>query len=228
MYQNLLKRSLSLVQYASDLHLEKGFERTIIPEKPFLLLGGDIGYPNQQSYTKFLHETAYYFDKVFVLSGNHEYDNVHYTKINDIDLQIENICSLRNNLHFLQKKSHLLCPETNLVLAGCTMWSQLPAVKYNYHLDHIKWLTETVENNPENNYMIATHHCPLFENLYVKYHSKIPNYFASDQTELVKKKNIITWIHGHNHLNRDMNIYGKWILSNQYGSYENPLRGYNV
>lgn len=226
MHQHLLKHSLSHIQFVSDLHLEKGFKRIIHPLKPFLILAGDIGYPTQQSYKKFLLEISYYFDKVFVLSGNHEYDNIYSSKIPDIDTRIENICIMRNNLYFLQKKSYLLCPKLNITLTGCTMWSRLPETKHIYHLDHVKWLTETLVKNQNTNHIVATHHCPLFENLYIKYHSNTSKYFATDQSNLVKKTNVLAWIHGHNHLNRNINLYGKWIMSNQYGSYENPLRGY--
>ena len=223
---NLFRKSLSLIQYVSDIHLEKGLSRNIIPRNPYLVLAGDIGYPNQESYKNFLLDMSNYFKKVFIVAGNHEYDIVKPSEIHRVDEQIENICSMRNNLFFLQKKSHVICKENNLLISGCTLWSKLPAIKYKYHLDQVKWLKNTLEDNPENNYIVATHHCPLFENLYIKNHGTIPNYFATDQSELLKMENVLLWIHGHNHLNRDINIHGKWIMSNQYGGYEKPLRGY--
>ena len=64
-----------LLQYVSDLHLEKGFKRNIIPKKPNLILGGDIGYVFKKSYEEFLlYKISPNFEKVFILSGNHEYD----------------------------------------------------------------------------------------------------------------------------------------------------------
>ena len=60
-----------LLQYVSDLHLEKGFKRNIIPKKPNLILGGDIGYVFKKSYEEFLlYKISPNFEKVFILSGN--------------------------------------------------------------------------------------------------------------------------------------------------------------
>jgi hypothetical protein len=218
MYNTLFKRTTSLIQYVSDLHLEKGFKRNIKPLKRYLVLAGDIGYTKQNSYRDFLLDTSFYFDKVFVLSGNHEYDNC--KSIEDVDLQIKNICSMRNNLFFLQKKSYIICDYYNIKLSGCTFWASLPKSKYYLHLDHKKWLENTLNNDKKYNHVIATHHCPLFECL--NKHNTA-NYFATDQTEIVKKDNLIGWIYGHSHINKNINIQNKWIVSNQYGSYEKPL-----
>ena len=75
-----LQRFKFLTQYISDLHLEKNFPRNIKAEKPFLILAGDIGYPFQKSYVDFLQSLSYQFDKVFIITGNHEYDD--FTKPN--------------------------------------------------------------------------------------------------------------------------------------------------
>ena len=62
-----MNRFLNLFQYASDLHLEKGFKRSIIPKKPFLILAGDIGYPRDIEYKNFLYSMSVYFEKILVL-----------------------------------------------------------------------------------------------------------------------------------------------------------------
>ena len=223
---NLITYAQSILQYSSDLHLEKGFRRIIVPKKPNLVLAGDIGYPGDKNYKDLLLETSTSFDKVFVISGNHEYDYVYTPDIHTVDSEIENICNMRDNLFFLQKNQHLLCKKRKLFLAGCTLWAALPMAKYKNHLNHVDWLKNTLKNNIESNYVIATHHCPSFEILRTKTHTNISNYFATDQTELIKSKNVVMWIHGHNHMNRNLNIYGKLLVSNQYGSFESPLRGY--
>ena len=47
-------------QFASDLHLEKGFQnRFINPKAPILILVGDIGNPFDISYKKFLIEKSW-------------------------------------------------------------------------------------------------------------------------------------------------------------------------
>lgn len=220
----LFSRFKSLTQYVSDLHLERGFVRRIKAEKPFLILAGDIGHPRDKNYEQFLHNVSEDFDKVFVLSGNHEYDFVNKTLIKKVDDKIEDVCSKRNNLFFLQKKSHLICKQTNLYVAGCTLWSKLPRSKTELHIEHEEWLKNVIKKNQENNYVIATHHCPLFECIDKKtVVNYLPNYFASDQSEIIKMQNVVAWVHGHSHLNRDIFSHGKWILSKQYGYYRYPL-----
>jgi Icc-related predicted phosphoesterase len=218
---NFLKNS---IQYVSDLHIEKGFKRYVTPQKPFLILAGDIGYPSYVEYKNFLINTSYNFDKVFVISGNHEYDLCNVNRLYEVDDEIENICMLRNNIFYMQKKKYVLCEKEKIVLAGCTFWSKLPKSKYKYHIEHKEWIENTIED--ENNYIIATHHCPLFQCLNRTYDNLIPNYFATNQSNILKKDNVIAWIHGHSHINNDFNIYGKWILSNQYGSFKNPIKNF--
>jgi predicted phosphodiesterase len=216
----------SLFQYASDLHIEKGFKRFIKPSKPYLILAGDIGYPSDIEYKNFLLDTSKFFDKVFVISGNHEYD-LCKNDYNEVDNTIEDICYSKNNLFYLQKKTYKICDEDNLYLTGCTFWSALPKSKFNLHLEHKLWL-ENVLHNENNKYIVATHHCPLFQCINSSFQSLVPNYFATDQTELIKLDNLLTWIHGHSHINKDFNIYGKWIISNQYGSYKNYMKNYKI
>lgn len=218
----MLRRSLSLIQYVSDLHLEKGHPRRIIPSKPNLILAGDIGYPKNQSYRNFLLDMSHQFDKVFVISGNHEYD---FNSRAEED--IENICSQRNNLFYLQKKSHVICRENNLFIAGCTLWATLPRSRYNDHLNHVNWLKKLLLQNENNNYIVATHYCPSL--LCLRNIQRIvPNYFASDQTDIIKMSNMVMWIHGHNHYNNDKIIHGKHIVSNQYGKYAKSLINYKI
>jgi predicted phosphodiesterase len=214
----------STFQFVSDLHLEKGFQnRFINPKAPILILNGDIGNPFDISYQKFLTETSYYFDKVLIISGNHEYGKFHVSKYDDVDLRIHNICSIKNNLIYLQKD---LFTFNNITVAGCTFWSTKPKTKYDLHLDHVKWLTNTLKENIATDFIVATHHCPLYECLHTKYSEKTPDYFASNQSDLIKMNNVKLWIYGHSHNNKKIFLHNKWIVSNQYGSYENPLYGY--
>ena len=219
----LYNKVTKLLRYVSDLHIEKGFNRYLKKtEKPYLLLGGDIGNPYKENYKEFLLSNSQFYDKVFIISGNHEYD--YPNKIDDIELKIRDICSKKNNLFYLQKDVHTLCKKDKIILAGCTLWSPKPISKNIYHLEHIKWITNILEKNINNNYVIATHHAP--HPLCINDYSKTPNYFVSDQTNIIKKSNMICWIYGHTHINRNIYIHNKWLLSNQYGSYKTPLYRY--
>ena len=226
---NLLLKSIFRIQYVSDLHLEKNFNnRSIIAKKPYLILAGDVGYPFENNYKNFLLHMSYIFDKVFIISGNHEYDFLRKDEnINDRDLLINNTCASRNNLFFLQEQTHTICEKDNISIAGCTLWSKLPKSKHEYHLKHKLWLENIIKNNPNNNYIVATHHAPLFECLPSYSLNGTQNYFASDQKDIINNKNLLLWLHGHTHLNKNIIINGLNIVSNQYGSYEFPLKGYN-
>mgnify|MGYP000007494142 CR=1 FL=1 len=104
-----IQRVKDILQIESDLHLEKKFDRKLKAKKPFLLLAGDIGYPFDKDYEDFISESSYFFNKVFVLSGNHEYDSLFYDKINgvrDTENKIKSICDKRNNVFYLQKDTH--------------------------------------------------------------------------------------------------------------------------
>ena len=214
----MLKRIFSLLQYVSDLHLEKGFTRRIKPSKTILVLAGDIGYPKQMSYQNFLLNTSQDFDKVFVLSGNHEYDQEIVSNFHKVDERIENICAMRSNLFYLQKKSFSICTTYNIHLTGCTLWAHLPTSRFHLYLDHVKWLNSIPD---ENNHVIATHHCPF--NIR---EDKVFKYFGSNQSHIIQKTNTLAWIYGHTHLNKNAVLHDKWIVTNQYGSYEKPLLGY--
>jgi len=68
------------IQYISDIHLEllhieeiKSRINKIIPVCPTLILAGDIGNPFHQGYKLFIQEMNNKFEKVFLVSGNHEY-----------------------------------------------------------------------------------------------------------------------------------------------------------
>lgn len=224
MSSKTLPRIMSSIQYISDLHLERSFKRSIRATKPYLILAGDIGYPKEDSYKEFMLDMASSFDKVFIVSGNHEYDHSKPSNYKEIDSRIEDICQMRNNLFFLQKKTYKLCTLDNISLAGCTMWSRKPVSKIQYHYDHVKWLKNTLSDNSNDNYVVVTHHPPIYECINKKYPSRTMDYFGSDQVYLLEKNNVITWIYGHTHYNNSMFRYGKWLLTNQYGNYENPLQ----
>jgi len=222
----LMLKSSSLLQIASDLHLEIGFKRIIKPYKPFLILAGDIGYPSQTIYKDFILDMSSMFDKVFILSGNHEFDTLtNHFDISPIELRIKNICEMRNNLFYLQKTEHTIDEQDNIVLAGCTLFSELPKSKNSYHLDHSKWLQNITEQNK--NYIIATHHCPHISFITKKFRNVAPRYFTSDQSHIFRKDNVFMWIFGHTHDNVNLIKDNTLFTTNQYGKFIYPITNYN-
>lgn len=218
----MLSKSLSLIQYVSDLHLERGYKRFIIPQRPYLVLAGDIGYPSQDSYKNFLFDMSIMFDKVFIVSGNHEFDLLQNPyNLFPIEEQIENICQMRNNLFYLQKQQHII--DKNIVIAGCTLFSKNPKSKYDYHIDHSKWLLNTVNSNKTNQYIIATHHCP---NVSIIKPTLTSNYFISNQEQIYKNNNVFMWIFGHTHQNINIFHENTFFTTNQYGYCNYPIKNY--
>lgn len=227
MNNNLINKTRSILQYASDIHLEKGFKRNITPSKPFLVLNGDIGYPRENSYKHFLLEMSFLFDKVFVLAGNHEFCDRRIS-YDDTEISIKNTCNMRNNLIYLQKSRHLIDEKDNIFIAGCTLFSEFPLSKQPIHINHSKWLADLVTSDKSQNYVIATHHCPHI-NLLLGGNYKFfnPKYFASDQTIVFENRNVFMWIYGHSHYNKEITMKNTLFTTNQYGKFEYPLANYN-
>ncbi|ARF11692.1 metallophosphatase [Klosneuvirus KNV1] len=95
------------LQYISDIHLE---HRQTIPKIPaktnYLALLGDIGHPNKPLYSEFLKYCSKNWDKVFLLSGNHEYEQKKYS-MKDIDHMIQCHVSKYHNISYLNNKKKL-------------------------------------------------------------------------------------------------------------------------
>jgi predicted phosphohydrolase len=112
-------------QMVSDIHLEFPGCVDKLPEipvkAPILALLGDIGYATDDSYHDYLYKQAERFEHVLVVAGNHEYycQPGFYTS-NHV---IEQVCSAKPNLHFLNRKSVVI---GDVVFLGCTLWSLIP------------------------------------------------------------------------------------------------------
>lgn len=224
----LLQKALNLIQYSSDLHLERNFSRIIVPKRPNLVLNGDIGYPNHPSYREFLLNMSDQFDKVFITPGNHEYDNRDYFGL--VDIEIKNICETRNNLFYLNETKFTLCEKDKLEIIGCTLFSPLPKSKINLHFKQKAFLENSLKSNNDSNYIVVTHHCPLKEafNPFFTPTKKQNDYFLCDFSEIIKEKTntIPLWIYGHTHYNNTFLYKNTLFTTNQYGYKESPLHGY--
>jgi len=94
---------------------------SLAPNAPYLALLGDIGYPTANAkYQDLLLAASQKFKKVFVLAGNHEYYNAEYFAVKK---KIQDICSLKDNLIFLDKTSLLV---DGIRVLGTTLWSYVP------------------------------------------------------------------------------------------------------
>lgn len=125
----------------SDIHLElfkdprKYIDQLINPRGDVLLLAGDIGNPTSNIYKSFITEVAKYYNKVFIITGNHEYYQ-RYNRTNheiypkgertfrysmeDIDKITRCVTDDLPNVHFLQRDSFIY---NRVRFLGCTLWS---------------------------------------------------------------------------------------------------------
>ena len=98
---------MNKIKVISDLHLERKigfikFKKNDIGGT--LLLAGDIGSPLHSNYWDFLKYSSDNFEKVFFITGNHEYWNDNNYTMNDINNIIEEKSSEIPNIEFLNNK----------------------------------------------------------------------------------------------------------------------------
>ena len=90
-------------QLISDIHLEKRkYKNNTILEHSVkannLILAGDIGNPLKSNYKEYLKYCSDQHQKVFLITGNHEY---WHNSIEETDKLIQQICSPYKNIYFL-------------------------------------------------------------------------------------------------------------------------------
>lgn len=235
-------------QLISDVHLEMGFYHSIKPKAPYLLLAGDIGYPETQIFRDFIKQCSKKFVKVFYTSGNHEYyqckKNGHKC-IEEIDVIIAEVCAQFENVYYLQNSYY---DFDDLRIVGSTLWSDVDTElmindytsiyksdrdlittsdtvqMYNKNKEYL----ENVIEASQKPVLIMTHHLPSYQMILPIYEtSPYKSHFASDLNYLFKKP-VIGWVCGHSHgFNRQM-INGIKCIINAIGYTSEPRRGASI
>lgn len=218
-------------QYFSDLHLEFYNENHNKIKRMFdiktshadvLLLAGDIGKPTAQSYAMFLNMMSPLFEKVFVITGNHEYYNTKLS-MSEVDLLCREVCRTlpSQNTVFLQNDFNQL--NEYIDIYGGTFWSYIPNDKKQYIAENIndyKYImnfepnhsnslhekaVDTLENylthkNKLKKTVVMSHHLPakhLIDPCF-KHMNNMNHAFASN-ISCANDKSIVAWVYGHTH-----------------------------
>ncbi len=125
------------IQYVSDIHLE--FHNKIPNIEPIgdvLVLAGDIGYPFSGLYSQLLIDVNNKFNRVYIITGNHEFYNYGKNKGKSMDEIISQIYSIidtykLSNVKFLYQSSDDYQTENELVrFVGCTLWTKIKNPMY--------------------------------------------------------------------------------------------------
>jgi predicted phosphodiesterase len=196
-------------------------------DSDFLMLAGDIGKPGSSSYATFLREVAPYYDKVFVITGNHEYYRMPFANMNDLDDKCREICAAAgDNVVFLQNERYDICDW--LSVYGGTFWTDIPVAKrsiiessindYTHipgltanmtsalHAKTVNDLEREIENaEPTREWVVMSHHMPsmiLIDDKYKTPSAMDINYAFASDINIAKDHRIRVWVYGHTHMPR--------------------------
>ncbi len=123
------------IQYISDCHLEFygddiDVENFVTPCAPYLAIIGDLGYPGEKNFYNFLLQCSKLYEKVFYVSGNHEYytcKNMDLPTMDELETTIDNICKSIPNVYRLNNSEYSLSDD--VVIFGMTLWSYISESK---------------------------------------------------------------------------------------------------
>ncbi len=200
-------KHLFSLQYISDIHLEKHSSFPLIkPKSNYLALLGDIGHPRKSLYNDFLKYCSINWNKVFLISGNHE----HYGSGMSTDTDINNIVFKYNNVYYLNNSTFIL---DNYLILGTTLWYKPLGNERNFkEIDkkHDNSLTFLRNNlNSSKNIIVLSHYLPSYKLIVPKYHTafyKPLQYRYATDLEYMIKPPIKAWLCGHSHSQINMNI----------------------
>jgi hypothetical protein len=178
-------------QYFSDLHLERKWKLPKIPQvADRLCLAGDIGYPDSELYQEFFKECSERYEHVFVVDGNHEWDN---------GTPCPKRFSGLKNVHLLNN-SHV--EHNDYVIIGTTLWTE--TVRCWEHAKALDYLTVTFKQFEHKPVIMISHHLPtwhLIAKHYQTQHSEQTLYrYASHMDYFFHRTEAPRlWICGHSH-----------------------------
>lgn len=233
------------IQYASDLHLEFRDNWRFLKENPLhpvgdiLILAGDIGYLNDDNYSKhpFWDWASENYSRVLVVIGNHEL----YKYYDLAEMPQGLVCSIRNNVNAYYNEVIRL-DDTDIIFS--TLWAKIPLeeayptergvadfhrILYNgerltwnkFNNEHEKCLAfiqKSVESSMAKHIIVVTHHVPSFRLSSPDFAgSTINGAFTVELEDYIQTNRVDYWIYGHSHRNIDKQIGHTQCITNQLG-----------
>jgi len=233
------------IQYASDLHLEFSDNTRYLKQNPLkpvgdiLILAGDIGYLNDDNYSKhpFWDWVSDNYRQVIVAVGNHEL----YKYYDLAKMPHGLVCSIRDNVKCYYDA---VVRVENIDFIISTLWAKIrledayltehyvsdfrrilyndePLTWDNFNREHDKCLNfiqNEVAKSTAEHIVVVTHHVPSFQLASTDFTgSKINGAFTVELEEYIKHSPIEYWIYGHSHRNIDKIIGNTKCVTNQLG-----------
>jgi len=233
------------IQYASDLHLEFSDNSRYLKSNPLkpvgdiLVLAGDIGYLNDDNFSKhpFWDYVSENFKQVIVAIGNHEL----YKYYDLAQMPQGLVCAIRDNVKYYY---NAVVQIENIDLIISTLWAKIPLEEayiaergvsdfhrilyngeplafdnFNREHDHcFQFIQNAVSKSSAKHIVVVTHHVPSFQLASPDFAgSKINGAFTVELEQYIESSPIEYWIYGHSHRNIDKVIGKTKCVSNQLG-----------
>lgn len=233
------------IQYASDLHLEFSDNSNYLKRNPLkpvgdiLVLAGDIGYLNDDNYSKhpFWDYVSDNYRQVIVAVGNHEL----YKYYDLAQMPQGLVCSIRDNVKCYY---NAVVQIENVDLIVSTLWAKIPLeeayvtergvsdfhrILYNderltfdhFNREHescFQFIQNAVSASTAKHIIVVAHHVPSFQLSSPDFAgSKINGAFTVELGQYIESSPIEYWIYRHSHRNIDKIIGNTQCISNQLG-----------
>jgi predicted phosphodiesterase len=233
------------IQYASDLHLEFSDNSSYLKHNPLkpvgdiLVLAGDIGYLNDDNYSKhpFWDYVSENFLQVIVAVGNHEL----YKYYDLAQMPRGLLCSIRENVKCYYDA---VVQVENIDLIVSTLWAKIPLEEAyltergvsdfyrilcngepltfdNFNREHDRcfhFIQDEVAKSNAEHIIVVTHHVPSFQLASPDFAgNRINGAFTVELEQYIESSPIEYWIYGHSHRNINKIIGKTRCVSNQLG-----------